>query len=69
MRRNLTTKEVAELLQVDPDTVRRWKRLKLIEPVPAGPKLVRYDIEEVVAAFGRMRGVQQGDLPAQPNKE
>jgi len=51
MRELLTTEEVAARLRVRPDTIRRWVRRGLIPVLRVSPKVMRFDLAEVVRAF------------------
>lgn len=46
----LSTEEMADLLQVHPQTVRKWALEKRIPSVPAGSRR-RYDADAVIAAL------------------
>ncbi len=47
----LTTRQVAELLQVTPETVRDWTRHGLIPVIPLRGPVRRYDRDAVLAAL------------------
>ena len=62
MERLLTAEELAEKLQVQPDTVRAWTRNGLIPAVQLTGKVIRYDAEEVCRAVRSRPGhVPAGD--------
>ena len=50
-RKLLTTVELAEHLQVRPETVRGWARSSLIPVVRVTPKVIRYDLDAVIRAL------------------
>jgi len=53
----LTANEVADQLQVQPETVRRWRRRGIIPAVRLSPKVIRYQIAAVIEALTtRQRG-------------
>jgi excisionase family DNA binding protein len=57
----LTTKGLACRLQVRPDTIRRWVRLRRIPVLRVSPKVMRFDLAEVVRALQeRGRGTEDG---------
>ena len=46
----LTAEELAQRVRVRPDTVRSWSRRGLIPRVQLSPKVIRYDLQSVIAA-------------------
>ncbi len=59
----LTANELAERLQVQPETVRGWSRRGLIPKVQLTPKVIRYDFIAVVDAMTRRQAAQTGVDP------
>ena len=58
--RLLLTRELAERLGVEPETVRRWTREGLIPACRIGVKTLRFDLEQVLATISldrQKRGV------------
>lgn len=55
-RRVVSTRELAELLSVQPDTVRRWARDGTIPFIRVGEKTLRYIPEDVLAALRNRAG-------------
>ncbi len=47
----LTVVELADRLQVRPSTIRSWTRSGRLPVLRLSPKVVRYDLEQVVAAL------------------
>lgn len=43
--------ELARALRVTPETVRLWRRAKLIPAIRINPTTIRYDTSEVIAAL------------------
>jgi excisionase family DNA binding protein len=46
----MTTRELARQLRVSDETVRAWARRGLIPTVQLSPKVIRYNLEAVLAA-------------------
>jgi excisionase family DNA binding protein len=60
----LTADELAGRLHVRPSTIKRWSREGRIPAVRVTPKVVRYDLAEVVRAINagqRPQGVANGN--------
>jgi excisionase family DNA binding protein len=55
----LKTEELAQRLQVKPDTIRRWVRRGLLPVMRISPKVFRFDLIEVLATL-RDRGMELG---------
>ena len=51
MKELLTAEEVADRLKVRPATVKAWGQKGLIPVIRLTPKVVRYDLDAVVAAL------------------
>ena len=66
-RELLTAEEVAERLQVRPRTIRKWARCGFIPTIRLSPKVVRYDLAEVVEAMTK-RQKSQGEGDAVSNR-
>ena len=49
----LTAKQLAERLRVKPRTVKDWEHAGLIPAIRLTPKVIRYDLEQVVSALKR----------------
>jgi len=49
----LTAKQLAERLGVKPRTVQEWLRAGLIPATRLTPKVIRYDLDQVVAALNQ----------------
>ncbi len=49
--RLITTRELAERLGLQPDTIRRWARARRIPALRIGEKTLRFDLAEVIAAL------------------
>jgi excisionase family DNA binding protein len=47
LKQLLTVKELANRYRVSSKTIYKWVDRKIIEPEPAGPKLIRFDLEKV----------------------
>lgn len=45
------TKELAEILNVHPETVRRWVKAKRIPYIKVGKRDFRFDVEKVIEAL------------------
>lgn len=58
--RLLTTEELAERLQVQPDTVREWSRRGRVPVIRITPKVVRYDYAAVLSELTKLR---QDEVP------
>jgi excisionase family DNA binding protein len=56
----LTPAELAERLHVSPDTLRRWARRGRIPVIRASTKVLRFDLDAVLAAL-RMENGRRGD--------
>ncbi len=55
----LKAEDLAERLQVRPETVKTWTRDNVIPAIRINPRVIRYDYAEVVDALKRRRvGVQ-----------
>lgn len=59
----LTTREMAKLLRVSPETVRAWARRGCIPTVRLSAKVIRYNAESVLAALSTTpaKGVSRGE--------
>lgn len=57
----LTANELAAWLRVRPATIRRWSQRGRIPRVELSPKVIRYRLEEVVAAL--QSGSKEGEIP------
>ena len=47
----LTAEQLAERLGVKPRTVKEWLRTRIIPATRLTPKVIRYDLEQVVTAL------------------
>ena len=57
----LKTENLARRLQVQPDTIRRWVRRGLIPVLRVSPKVMRFDLAQVMRALqGHGRGTDGG---------
>ena len=52
----LTTRELAKRLRVSPETVRGWARRGAIPVLRLSPKVIRYELEAVLAALTETPG-------------
>lgn len=57
--RLLTTKELADLLRVRPDTIKLWTRKGMIPARRLSYKVIRYELAAVLSAL-ESRGVKHG---------
>ena len=53
MKMLLTAEELAERLRLRPRTIRRWYRRGFIPAIRFSPKVVRYDLAEVIEAVAK----------------
>jgi DNA-binding transcriptional MerR regulator len=51
----LTAKDLAERLQLKPETIRLWARRGLIPSLRPTPKVLRFQLESVLAAIENIR--------------
>jgi len=57
----LKTEDLARRLQVRPDTIRRWVRSGLIPVLRVSPKVMRFDLAEVLRVLQeRGRSTEEG---------
>lgn len=59
MEKLLTRKEVAEILSVKPDTVKKWQRAGIVTPCCRLNGRPRYDLNEVINAVSKGKGGTQ----------
>jgi excisionase family DNA binding protein len=57
----LTAEQLAERLGVKPRTVKEWLRAGLIPATRLTPKVIRYDLEQVVTALKRRQEATEVD--------
>ena len=62
MVRLLTAEELAERLRVRPNTVKAWARDGRIPAIRLSPKIIRFDLDEVVEALRRRTAERQGEV-------
>ena|GEM_PF-639417 len=61
----LKAEDLAERLQVRPETVKTWTRDNVIPAIRINPRVIRYDYAEVVDALKRRR-VGEGWINERP---
>jgi len=54
--RFVSTRELAQRLGVSHRTVEGWRYRGLITPIKVGPRLVRYDLDEVIEQMSSEKG-------------
>ena len=57
----LTAEQLAERLRVKPRTVKEWLRAGRIPAARLTPKVIRYDLEQVVAALKQRQEATEVD--------
>ena len=57
----LTAIELAEQLQIAPETVRQWTRRGVIPSLRLSAKVIRYEPEEVLAALRSRSGASRSE--------
>jgi excisionase family DNA binding protein len=60
----LTVKELAEYFSVSEAVVRKWEKDKTIPGIHCGPRMLRFRLADVIAAFEDVK-----KEPDQPGKE
>lgn len=55
-REVLTAEELAERLRVRPGTVREWARRGVIPRLALSPKVIRFELDAVLAALAKRTG-------------
>lgn len=56
----VTASELANRLRLKPETIRIWARKGLIPSLHPTPKTLRFDMESVLAAMGKISAGQKG---------
>ena len=64
----LTAEQLAASLGVKPDTVRDWGRRSLIPRIKVSHKVIRYDLDDVVAAL-KARAAEAIEIVKLPDVE
>ena len=48
----VSASKLAQILEVEPETIRKWRKAGLIPGIVINSRVVRFDADEVVAALG-----------------
>lgn len=59
-REIVTVTQLAKLLQLKPETIRIWARKGIIPSLHPTPKTLRFDVESVLTAMGKISAGQKG---------
>jgi len=59
-REIVTVTQLAKRLQLKPETIRIWARKGIIPSLHPTPKTLRFDVESVLTAMGKISAGQKG---------